>query len=107
MSAKKKIQLVLDEQAQATLEDLVEATKAESMAHVLRDALGVYSTLHQMLTESPSSQLALIDRLKQELQELNIPSLQRKAIVASARAPLSPATASAPRQVASEQRVGA
>jgi hypothetical protein len=81
MSNKKKIQLVLDEEAQATLEGLVEATHAESMAHVLRDALGVYNSLHKLLSESPSAQLALVDRVRQELQELNIPSLQGKHVV--------------------------
>lgn len=89
MSTKKKIQLVLDEQAQATLEGLVEATNAESMAHVLRDALGVYNSLYELLRESgPSAQLAIVDRVRQELQELNIPSLQGKHVVTGAKSAL-------------------
>lgn len=78
--AKKKIRLVLDDEAQATLEVLKTATHAESMAHVLRDALGVYSALHEMLRESPGTQLALVDHVRHELQELNIPSLQGKHV---------------------------
>lgn len=72
---KKKIQLILDEQAQETVEKLFAETGAESIAHVLRDALGVYATLHELLT--PGITLALIDRGKSEFQELNIPSLSR------------------------------
>lgn len=76
---KKKIQLILDEQAQETLAKLVESTGAESMAHVLRDALGVYSSLHEMLT--PSLELALINRSEGVFQELAIPSLRRERVI--------------------------
>lgn len=43
MSTNKKIQLVLDEEAQAVLSQLQINTRAETMAEVLRDALGVYN----------------------------------------------------------------
>jgi hypothetical protein len=93
MNSKKKIQLVLDEQAQATLENLVTATRSESMAHVLRDALGVYSSLFDLLQSSgPTAQLAIVDRARQELQELNIPSLQGKSVVAGPKSALAQAT---------------
>jgi hypothetical protein len=86
---KKKIQLVLDEEQQTTLDALRDATHAESMAHVLRDALGVYSALHELLRErGPEAQLAVIDRAKQEFQELNVPSLQGKHVVPGAKAPI-------------------
>lgn len=89
--SKKKIQLVLDEQALNTLESLRVATHAESMAHVLRDALGVYNSLYELLRENGSgAQLAIIDRARQEMQELSVPSLQGKRIVAGAKAPLTP-----------------
>ncbi len=76
---KKKVQLVLDEQAQETLAKLVESTGAESMAHGIRDALGVYAGIHDMLT--PGISLALVDRNKNELQELNVPSLTRVPVL--------------------------
>lgn len=91
MNAKKKIQLVLDEEAQATLQALQDSTGAGSMAEVLRDALGVYNSLRDMLTDGGGQKrLALIDRSAGELQELIIPSLLRgTAIVPGARSPMS------------------
>jgi hypothetical protein len=83
--ATKKIQLVLDEDAQAALEALVKATHAESMAHVLRDALGVYNSLYELLSANGTAQLALVDKTRHELQELQIPSLRSTHIVAGAK----------------------
>jgi hypothetical protein len=86
-TSKKKIQLVLDEEAQTTLEALRHATGAASMAEVLRDALGVYNSLRDMLAaEGQNRRLALIDRSAGEMQELIIPSLMKNtAIVGGAR----------------------
>lgn len=76
--AKQRIQILLDEDAQTTLTVLQEATGARSMAEVLRDALGVYNSLHEMLSE-PGKCLALVNREAGEMQELFIPSLMRSA----------------------------
>lgn len=65
---------------------LQEATGAGSMAEVLRDALGVYNSLRDMLASGGQKKLALVDRNAGELQELFIPSLMRgAAIVPGAR----------------------
>lgn len=85
---KKKIQLVLDEQAQETLAALVESTGAESMAHVLRDALGVYSTLHEMLTAKTGLVLSIVDHTDNTIQALNIPSMNRARVLAGERRPI-------------------
>ena len=73
----KKVQLVLDVEAQDILEKLKESTGAESQAHVLRNALGVYSALYDLLKKGgPSTHLALVDRSRNEMQQLSIPSLE-------------------------------
>jgi len=90
--ANKRINLELDDQAQSTLERLQKATN-ESMAHVLRDALGVYSALRDLLSENgPEAKLAIINRARHELQELSIPSLSptTKHVVAGDKTKLSP-----------------
>lgn len=77
---KKKIQLVLDEEAQSVLADLVESTNADSMAHVLRDALGVYNGLYKILSHS-TGVLAVVDRQRNEFQELSITSFAQPASI--------------------------
>ena len=72
---KTKIQLNLDAEARKILLDLVARTSAESMAEVLRDALGVYNSLHDMLAKDEGNRLALVNREAGTMQELNIPTL--------------------------------
>lgn len=79
----KKIQLVLDEEAQNTLAELQLATGAASMAEVLRDALGVYNSLRHMLAADQRKSLAMVDRGAGQMQELLIPSLMRGRHVAA------------------------
>ena len=71
----RKIQLVLDEEAQKVLLELQAASGAESMAAVLRDALGVYYSLREILNSEPDMTLALINRERSEMQELVIPTI--------------------------------
>lgn len=78
MESRKRIQLVLDAEAQKVLEKLQAATGANSMAEVLRDALGVYDSLHEMLAEDEQNTLAIVDRKRSRMQELHVPSLARK-----------------------------
>ncbi len=73
----KTVSLVLDSKAQAVIAALKLATRAESAAHVLRDALGVYNALFEMLTRGET--LAVVNRAANEMRELTFPSLQRKA----------------------------
>ncbi len=77
----KKLQLVLDEESLTVLQALQTATGAASMAEVLRDALGVYSSLQTMLEAQPQQKLALIDREAGTMQELFVPSLLRRRYV--------------------------
>jgi hypothetical protein len=73
----KKVQLVLDDEAQDILEKLKESTRAESQAHVLRNALGVYAALYDLLKKGgPNTHLALVDRSRNEMQRLSVPSLE-------------------------------
>lgn len=78
MGGKRKIQLVLDREAQATLAALQNATGAGSMTEVMRDALRVYNSLRDMVQDGRKG-LALVDRNAGEMQEIVIPSLMRKA----------------------------
>jgi hypothetical protein len=71
-----KVQLVLDDETQDVLEKLKESTSAESQAHVLRNALGVYAALYDLLKKGgPNTHLALVDRSRNEMQRLSVPSL--------------------------------
>lgn len=83
----KKIQLALDEEAVSTLELLLQQTGAQSMAEVLRDALGVYSSLRDLLAGNAGCELALIDRRAGEFQALTIPSFQRSHVVLGVKGP--------------------
>jgi hypothetical protein len=86
---RKKIQLVLDDEAVKTLEDLQAVTGAGSMTEVLRDALGVYSSLRELLTRGDGHhQLAIVDKAAGEFQELTIPSFQKTPVVAGIKGTL-------------------
>lgn len=71
----KTIQLVLDDEALSTLTRLQEQTRASSLAEVLRDALGVYNALRDLLVED--TVLLLNHRSTGEVQPVVIPSLTR------------------------------
>ncbi len=79
-STPKRIQLVLDANAQETLEALQRRTGATSMTEVLRDALGVYNSLAGIVLDH-GGVLCSLDRARQEFQELTIPSLHRGHVV--------------------------
>jgi hypothetical protein len=75
---RKKVHLLLDDEAQATLLALQTATGASSAAEVMRDALAVYNSLQEMLEADPKYRLALYHRSAGTIQELFVPSLMRK-----------------------------
>jgi len=87
-TTKKKIQLVLDDEAVKTLSELQAVTGASTMTEVLRDALGVYSSLRELLSRSSGTQLAIVDKSIGEFQELTIPSFQRTPVVAGLKSAL-------------------
>lgn len=87
-TTRKKIQLVLDDDAVKTLSELQAMTGAGTMTEVLRDALGVYSSLRELLSRSQGGQLAIVDKVAGEFQELTIPSFQRTPVVAGLKSSL-------------------
>lgn len=71
----KRIQVEFDDHSHTQLAELQSKT-GKTMACVIRDALGVYSALRELLSENgPEAKLAIINRARHELQELSIPSL--------------------------------
>jgi hypothetical protein len=80
-AVKRKINIEFDDEALDTLERLREGTNAPSVAAVLRDALGVYSSLYDMLPPQSGKRLALIDRDTGQLQQLHVPSLSREPVL--------------------------
>lgn len=80
----RKIQLVLDEDAVATLTTLQELTGARSMTEVIRSALAVYKSLHEF-AHADERCLALVDREAGTMQELIILPFRREHVLAGER----------------------
>lgn len=73
-----EITLRLDAEALATLDALVARTTAKTRGEVLRDALGLYVSLADMLTARDGNALAMVNRKENEIQDLTVPSLRAK-----------------------------
>jgi hypothetical protein len=84
--SKKKIELVLDDEAMSALAVLQNETTADNLAEVLRDALGVYRSLRDLLGRDGDKRLAIVDSTFGELRELTIPSFQKLRPTARATA---------------------
>ncbi len=78
MSGRLELRLSLDQTAQDVIERLRVETQAETRAAVLRDALGVYNALHEMLRDNPGQRLVLLNRASGSMRELAIPRLQQQ-----------------------------
>lgn len=74
---KKRVQLVIDEYTVDLLERLRSDTRAASTTEVLRDAIGAYSSLRELLFSKPGLEIGIIDRSRGEFMPLVIPSFHR------------------------------